>query len=119
MARLTNSVRVIVLASSGCCAMAVRACAAARASPSAGPTDPIASVIPAVNTETEPISPKLSMLLLQDFLVVAFARVFVRILVLVRACCGRDVDHRENREDVGLDNPRQQPEQLHDHREEE
>ena len=53
--------RVSVFASSGCWAIDASACAAARASPSAGAMEPIAIVRPAVTMEMAPMSPRLSM----------------------------------------------------------
>ena len=58
----TNSVRVIVVAASGCCASELNAVATARPSPSAGPMLPNAIVRPAVTIEAMAMSVALSMM---------------------------------------------------------
>src|SRR5664279_2416670 len=97
IARPTNSVRVIVVAASGCCASELNAVATARPSPSAGPILPKAIVMPAVTIEATAMTVMLSII----------CPLFVRLLGgfrfrVARACGRRDVNCGEDEEDIGL-----------------
>src|ERR1019366_427721 len=105
IARPMKSVRLIVPASSGCWAMEPSACAMAFASPSAGPMEPIAMHRAAAAMDVIPMMPTLSINPPSAFFLPALHR-------------GRDVDHSQDRENVGLNHPGEQPQGLHQHREE-
>src|SRR6202050_5246054 len=102
MARPTNRVRVMVADASGCCASEERAIATARPSPSAGPMQPMAMVMPAVTIEASAMRVVLSMG--DSFF--AGRR--------LGAGGGRDIYRSENAEDVGLDHTGEQAEYRHD-----
>src|SRR5271167_4051456 len=104
IARPTNKVRVMVAEASGCCASDDRAIATARPSPSAGPMQPIAMVMPAVTIEASATRVVLS---IGDSF---FAR------RRLSAGGGRDIDRSENAEDVGLDHAGEQAKCRHDNR---
>src|SRR5580704_862291 len=119
MARPTNRVRVMVAAASGCCARELNAVATARPSPRAGPTLPRAIVRPAVTIEAIAMSVMLSM---ESPVVGGLHPSSLRIgatLGRTLARGGRDVDRRENAENVGLHHAGEQAESTHENREDE
>src|SRR5471030_698737 len=123
IAKPTNRVRVIVAAASGCCGRELNAVATARPSPSAGPILPSAIVRPAVKIEAIAMSVMLSMVPPPVVAVRASLRCVgllsgLRVgLAVVRG--GRDVDGRQNAEDVGLHHAGEQTERAHGDREDE
>src|ERR1700733_7703577 len=103
IARPTNKVRVIVGAASGCWARALKAVETARPWPIAGPKTPTPMVIPAVMIEAAAMIVVLSIRL--------------SLCGLAAAADGRrQVNRRQNGEDVGLDHAGQQPKGTHRHR---
>src|SRR5205823_13625826 len=113
MARPTNRVRVMAPASSGCWAIAVRACITARPSERAGPMVPIAVVRPAVMIETRPMIVTVSIalfLLLGNCLVWRLPRGRPRTLppFLVHGGGRSNIDRGQYRKDVGLDHADQE-----------
>src|ERR1019366_9186511 len=103
IAKPIKRVRLMVPASSGCWAIERSACAIALASPSAGPIDPIAMHRAAAAMEVTPMMLTLS---------INSPPSHSSLPTLNRR---RDVDHRQNREDVGLNHSGEQPQSLHQH----
>src|SRR5690606_37996148 len=98
IARPMKAVRLIVAASSGCCAIEASACATPRPSASAGAIEPTltatdAMMIEMTATHSRPLSSAI------------IPPIPVRIppQLVLHAGGRRDVDHREHREDVRLD----------------
>src|SRR5208283_2083653 len=111
IARPTNKVRVMVVAASGCWASELRAVETARPSPSAGAMLPSPMVTPAVMIET------MAMRIVPSMMCPFFAGGLV-------SCCagsrgGRDVNGRQNAEDVSLHHAGEQSEQVNEVRENE
>src|ERR1022692_2202874 len=106
IAKPMNRVRLMVPASSGCCAIERSACAMALASPNAGPIEPIPMHRAAAAMDVTPMTLTLSINLPSCSFLPPLNR-------------GRNVDHRQDREDVGLNHSGEQPQGLHEHREEE
>ena len=102
IARPTNSVRVMVAEASGCWASEVRAVATALPSASAGPMVPKPVVIPPMMIEATAIVVKLS--ILGSFCAHGFADLG----------SGRDINGRQNTEDVGLNHTDEQSEHGHE-----
>src|SRR5271166_1044600 len=100
IARPTNKVRVMVVAASGCCASELKAAETARPSPSAGAILPSPIVTPAVMIETIAIRVMLS--------------IRCPFVADGRGSCfagsrgGRDVNRREDAENVSLHHAREQ-----------
>src|SRR5208337_1366961 len=111
IARPTNNVRVMVLAASGCCASELRAVETARPSPSAGAMLPSAMVTPAVMIET------IAMRVMPSMMCPFIAGGIVSCGAGSRG--GRDVNGREDAENVSLHHAREQTEQVHEDREDE
>src|SRR6056297_1882332 len=106
MAKPTNRVLEMVLASSGCCAMERSAWDTALPSPMAGAMEPTAMVRPAITMDTIPIKLAESMLCL----LCHGSRVAVLFLAFRRR--RRDVDDGQYGENIRLDDARQQSQQL-------
>src|ERR1022692_1051038 len=119
IARPTNKVRVIVDAASGCCASELNAVATARPSPSAGPILPRAIVRPAVTIEAMAMSVMLSIVSVLAFVVHALnvLRRFTAGLAATRS--GRNINRRQDAENVGLHHAGEQTERTHGDREDE
>src|SRR5271157_159823 len=110
IARPTNRVRVMLLASSGCCAIALKALDSAQPSPIAGPIEPIAMVIPATIMETMPM---VSTLAISTATSSSSFRIFYNFSIIRT---GRNnVNGSQNCEYVGLHLAYQKPEQLQKH----
>src|SRR5471030_613752 len=109
----TNSVRVMVAEASGCCASAVSAVATARPSANAGPMQPKPVVRPAMAIEATAMMVMLSM----GCLLSSGSRSRCRgcdVGAIVAVDGGRQIDRREDAEDVGLHHPGQQAQRRHD-----
>src|SRR5664280_3673443 len=119
MARPTNRVRVMVAEASGCWASELRAEATALPSASAGPIVPNPVVRPATTIDAT-----------ATIVMVSIECPF-RVLARASGCCfglrlgfadaggGRDVDRRQDAENVGLHHSREEAEGRHEDREDE
>src|SRR5665648_198958 len=95
MANPTNKVLVMVLASSGCWAIAPNARARAIPSPIAGPIEPMAMVIPAVIIETAPIISILFIFLTPFLLFYLFRLIFY-------PCSRGNINRGQHGKDISL-----------------
>src|SRR5664280_2493727 len=120
IARPTNKVRVMVAEASGCCASAVRAVETAFPSARAGPRHPKLMVRPAMTIDATAIRVMLSIIYpLVDLIVNVSNFCCLISFRLPHTRCRRDVNSRQNAEDISLHHASQQTEYGHDDRENE
>src|SRR4030042_7137536 len=114
IARPTNKVRVMVAEASGCWARELRAVATALPSDSAGPIVPKPVVMPAMTMDATAVRVMLS--IEAPFLVLFHVSFFCPgfRFGLTDSCGGRDINRRQDAEDVGLHHAGEQTEPRHD-----
>src|SRR5690606_20072554 len=106
IARPMKSVLLMPFASSGCCAIEASAWATDRPSASAGPIEPMATAMPAITMDARPIQPT-------SVMSPPVGRRRRRVVLRAGRC--RDVDRREDGEDVRLDRADDEAEHLQQH----
>src|SRR5579864_3377463 len=117
IAKPMNSVRLMVPASSGCWAMEPSACATALASPMAGPIEPMAMHSAAAAIETTATTLTLSIESPYVRRKKRKEKTGTKSLhsFLPALHRGGYVNHGQNGKNIGLDQPHQQSQKLHEH----